>query len=208
MKKNFLKTFALACVALFSTAVNAQTIEFDEIVVAPGASADVDVYITTQDASKVWATQFNVYYDAGISINNVEMNAALFTGEGAKAQLTHKDKAGFYVVAINNGTGNVLEGLANDTKTKVGTITFAADESMTEGDYTLTIKQGKINELGGTSQKVADFTVNFKVGEATGINEVSAQNVNAPIYSIAGARMNGNLQKGIYVQNGKKFIVK
>jgi len=47
----------------------------------------------------------------------------------------------------------------------------------------------------------------------TGINTVSVDedDANAPIYSIDGRKMNANRQslgKGIYIQNGKKFIVK
>ena len=44
----------------------------------------------------------------------------------------------------------------------------------------------------------------------TGIESVKAElDLNAPIYNIMGQKMNGNsLPAGIYIQNGKKFIVK
>lgn len=41
------------------------------------------------------------------------------------------------------------------------------------------------------------------------INASEKSDVNAPIYSISGMRVNkANLAKGVYIQNGKKFIVK
>ncbi len=50
----------------------------------------------------------------------------------------------------------------------------------------------------------------FGGGEATGINGVEkALDNDAPVYTIGGVRVNGqNLQKGLYIQNGKKFVVK
>ena len=37
---------------------------------------------------------------------------------------------------------------------------------------------------------------------------ITAEQDNAPVYSITGMRMNGKLPAGIYVKNGKKFVVK
>ncbi len=43
----------------------------------------------------------------------------------------------------------------------------------------------------------------------TAIEQVNADiDANAPIYNILGQKMSGNLPAGIYIQNGKKFIVK
>ena len=50
------------------------------------------------------------------------------------------------------------------------------------------------------------------VGGVDGIEEVASEIVsdpNAPVYNLNGVRVNGNtLQKGIYVKQGKKFIVR
>lgn len=51
-------------------------------------------------------------------------------------------------------------------------------------------------------------TRNFKVStDVSGINEIKADklDVNAPVYNLAGQRVNANA-KGILIQNGKKFI--
>lgn len=58
------------------------------------------------------------------------------------------------------------------------------------------------------SKAVQGFVLNLEEGEPTGIATV-VTNENAPIYNLQGIRMNGkNLPKGIYIQGGKKFMVK
>ena len=55
------------------------------------------------------------------------------------------------------------------------------------------------------------LTVVYKKSSATGISEVITEMVNASdaVYNLQGVRMNSkNLPAGIYVKNGKKFIVK
>ena len=45
--------------------------------------------------------------------------------------------------------------------------------------------------------------------EFSGINNaVSVAADNGDIYTISGQKVNGTLQKGVYVKNGKKFLVK
>ena len=58
------------------------------------------------------------------------------------------------------------------------------------------------------SMGVQGFVLNLEEGEPTGIATV-VTNEDAPIYNLQGIRMNGkNLPKGIYIQGGKKFMVK
>ena len=45
-------------------------------------------------------------------------------------------------------------------------------------------------------------------GETTAINAVEVENANAPIYDLSGRRVLSTVKGGIYIQNGKKFIVK
>lgn len=83
------------------------------------------------------------------------------------------------------------------------------DEPVTGGDITFTFY--------GTNQVAAKIKLFTTAEEAqqtvTGISHVTVNapqaNPNAPIYTISGVRVSKqNLQKGIYIQNGKKFIVK
>ncbi|MDD7233701.1 MAG: chitobiase/beta-hexosaminidase C-terminal domain-containing protein [Bacteroidales bacterium] len=94
--------------------------------------------------------------------------------------------------------------------------------------YKLAIKDGKVGFYWGATggaafemtkpstayltvpqeMAVQGFVLNLEEGETTGIATV-VTNEDAPIYNLQGIRMNGkNLPKGIYIQGGKKFMVK
>ena len=94
--------------------------------------------------------------------------------------------------------------------------------------YKLAIKEGKVGFYWGAdngaafkmtkpstayltvpqSISVQGFVLNLEEGATTGIATV-VTNEDAPIYNLQGIRMNGkNLPKGIYIQGGKKFMVK
>ncbi len=45
-------------------------------------------------------------------------------------------------------------------------------------------------------------------GETTGVDAVEVEKANAPIYDLSGRRVLSTMKGGIYIQNGKKFIVK
>ena len=48
----------------------------------------------------------------------------------------------------------------------------------------------------------------FNLGGTTAIESVINNNANAPIFDLSGRRVNNAVKGGIYIQNGKKFIVK
>jgi hypothetical protein len=58
-----------------------------------------------------------------------------------------------------------------------------------------------------TTQGVQALRFNFG-GETTAIDAVEVENANAPIYDLSGRRVLSTVKGGIYIQNGKKFIVK
>jgi hypothetical protein len=57
------------------------------------------------------------------------------------------------------------------------------------------------------TQGVNALRFNFD-GETTAIETVETENANAPIYDLSGRRVLSTVKGGIYIQNGKKFIVK
>ena len=57
------------------------------------------------------------------------------------------------------------------------------------------------------SSSTEPVIVTLTVGEGTGINSINADDVNAPIYNVAGQRVS-KAQKGVFIQNGKKIAVK
>ena len=114
----------------------------------------------------------------------------------------------------------------------VGNLTFSKDEYETgkynyygtDGDSKIMIYD-KFSKVGGVADLVEGqvytvvgiFGAIFKgnaeimpvqsVTATTGVEEVNAEktNVNAPVYNLAGQRVNANA-KGILIQNGKKFV--
>lgn len=93
------------------------------------------------------------------------------------------------------------------------------------GVYTRTKAQGKygIDEKGNLHKGGADAYVNpFHAclnvegvasvafdGSVTAINNIAADKVaNTAVYDLSGRRVNGKLQKGLYIMNGKKVVVK
>lgn len=54
----------------------------------------------------------------------------------------------------------------------------------------------------------ANAPMSFTFFDPTGINEVTSTIENNDVYSISGVRMNNTKQKGIYIINGKKVVVK
>lgn len=93
------------------------------------------------------------------------------------------------------------------------------------GVYTRTNAEGKygIDEKGNLHKGGADAYVNpFHAylnvegvtsvafdGSVTAINNIAADKVaNTAVYDLSGRRVNGKLQKGLYIMNGKKVIVK
>ena len=90
------------------------------------------------------------------------------------------------------------------------------------GDYILT--GGKVQKAAGGNAimayrayfkangtapaKAAQFVVDGDV--VTGINAAAlvSNESNAAVYNLNGVRVSGNLQKGVYIQNGKKVVVK
>jgi len=88
-------------------------------------------------------------------------------------------------------------------------ISVSAD--VEDGVYELQLQEVLVGEPDGlivrniASEETAIIKVT--VGDGTGINSINADDVNAPVYNVAGQRVS-KTQKGVYIQNGKKVAVK
>lgn len=61
--------------------------------------------------------------------------------------------------------------------------------------------------LTATAASAKSLKINYS-GTTNISNITNDENANAPVYNIQGMRMGKNLPKGIYIKNGKKFVVK
>lgn len=125
----------------------------------------------------------------GLSYTGAE-NMLEYTRDENGYTKTSKDKSVYYYkLAIKDGNVGFYWGKADG----------AAFEMTKPSTAYLTVPQ---------SMGVQGFVLNLEEGEPTGIATV-VTNEDAPIYNLQGIRMNGkNLPKGIYIQGGKKFMVK
>ena len=58
-------------------------------------------------------------------------------------------------------------------------------------------------------EEVAEIKVRFEDEDATGIDDVfSEESDDAPIYDLTGRKVNDTSKPGIYIKNGKKYIVR
>ena len=74
------------------------------------------------------------------------------------------------------------------------------------GYVSFPVEAGKSYHMFNTKSQIGIYGFEFTVG-TTGISDITVNkaNANAPIYNLAGQRVNNNA-KGILIQNGKKFV--
>lgn len=113
-----------------------------------------------------------------------DVTGNLLRGDAAKADFTVGDDVNAYVLGAVDGVAGFYPLSTTDR----------------------TIKQGKAYlELDASLSAVKLY---FGGDEATGIETVVKENANAPIFDLSGRRVVNVAKGGIYIQNGKKFIVK
>ena len=125
----------------------------------------------------------------GLSYTGDENMLEYTRDENGFTKTTKGESVYYYKLAIKDGNVGFYWGKADG----------AAFEMTKPSTAYLTVPQ---------SMSVQGFVLNLEEGETTGIATV-VTNEDAPIYNLQGIRMNGkNLPKGIYIQGGKKFMVK
>ena len=113
------------------------------------------------------------------------------------------DYPGFVQVAVAANPTAYFTGMTGD----IITMKFQVAESVEPGDYTITINKAAASTKSGKSVALEDVTVPLTITKGTGIHSINADDVNAPIYNVAGQRVS-KAQKGVFIQNGKKVAVK
>ena len=163
----------------------------------------------------------------GITAHTVTINGdwatlskALTTIPAYTGVVLYSENAGTYTFAVTNEQVDAIEDNA-----LAGTV---ATSYITEPAYVLSNVDGagfyaaSMNQKGETAflnnhhkaylpaSVVTSNTkaLRFIFGGTTAIESVINNNANAPIYDLSGRRVNNAVKGGIYIQNGKKFIVK
>lgn len=132
------------------------------------------------------------------------------------------------VTVVPAGVGFLIKGTANDKFSvpfakSAGSVTsklvgVTEDTPLEGGNYVLSGDQFVLCSEGGTLPAHKAYlpgelvtsgakAFGFDFGDATGINEAKAAKADGTIYSISGVRV-AQPQKGVYIMNGRKVIVK
>lgn len=165
--------------------------------------------------------EYNTYVPTkALDFSGVEGIKAYYVTEVTATQATITE-----TTTVAAGEGIIISGTPGDYEVPVATAEVAksttnklATGTVAEGDYILF--DGKfVPCTGGTLPdgkaylpKAAISTSSAKAlilgfGDATGINEAKAAKADGAIYSISGVRV-AQPQKGVYIMNGRKVIVK
>ena len=79
----------------------------------------------------------------------------------------------------------------------------AEDEYIDPGFYTVVVAEGEYEE-----NTIGVLTITFSIENTTGVEEVTVANEDGAWYTIDGRRVVAPVERGIYIHNGKKYIVK
>ena len=154
-------------------------------------------------------TVFNeeTFEDEEVDVYTNVLNSAYIQDHTATIQPVEEPEAaaaGFVQVAVTSLTKKVFKGLEND----LITLTLKGDGTAEPGEYKITLNHISFSSSAGVSlPAVESVEIPLTIKKGTGINSINADDVNAPIYNVAGQRVS-KAQKGVYIQNGKKVAVK
>ncbi len=119
---------------------------------------------------------------------------------------------------INEDTGEEISGEMTARTTTQARLTRASDTSVTDADYAAIIDLSKLSDgnciaivqvKDGDDKAVAVRNTRFVKGNATSIDKIDAGEYDklTPIYDLQGRKITTPV-KGVYIQNGRKFVVK
>ncbi len=119
---------------------------------------------------------------------------------------------------INEDTGEEISGEMTAQTTSKARLTRASDSSVTDADYAAIIDLSKLSDgnciaivqvKDGDGKAVAVRNTRFVKGNATSIDKIDVGEYDklTPIYDLQGRKII-TPAKGVYIQNGRKFVVK
>lgn len=195
----------------------ANTVIMDDVsftITVPGAAAETEKITLTKE--------YNTYVPTkALDFSGVEGITAYYVTAVTATEATLTE-----ATTVAAGEGIILKGTADaeyevpvaTAEVEASTTNLLATGTVSEGDYILYDGQfvlctgGTLPDGKAYLPKSAISTSSAKAlilgfGDATGINEAKAAKADGAIYSISGVRV-AQPQKGVYIMNGRKVIVK
>ncbi len=201
-----LKIFVALAATLISGNMFGQTITANDVTIEQGGTADVTFTITAE--SKAAIAEFKMTLPEGIAIKyDADEEDYVYT---PGADMTLKSHS-VTIQKQNNGAWYVLVSNASRKEFKANSGAYLTVTLVASGDAFSGIATMKDIILGDISGKqmntVTEATFAVTVGGTDGISSINAEESGAAVYNLAGQKVN-NAQKGLFIKNGKKFVVK
>ena len=186
----------------------------DALQVESGAT-EATLSVQMKNTADIRGFQFDMYLPEGVSIiknpkgriQGVEL-AADRLPEDDEHTLTCSEQADG---AVRFLCGSQYQETFTGNEGELMTINVKLSAELADGEYTIAIKNQKLSENDITKSYETELVESIlTVGNATptGINEVlTSQNSTNVVYDLQGRRVQ-NASKGLYIINGKKFVVK
>lgn len=192
----------------------ASTFENPSLIIADAATAEDitlanewNTYCSTNDLdfSSIEGVKAYVVSDVTATSAKLEAVTVVPAGVGFLIKGTAEQKISVPFAESAGSVTSKLVGVTTDTTLDGGNYVLSGDQFVlcSEGG---TLPAHKAY-LPGSSVTSGAKAFGFDFGDATGINEAKAAKADGAIYSISGVRV-AQPQKGVYIMNGRKVIVK
>lgn len=206
MKKIILSAVLTLLTMTVAMAETNDRLYMNDFQVTPGENMKVDI-ILDNPSSKFIAFEFSLTLPDGLRIalnKKGKPDASLDEDRNEDHTMTTKDNGNGHYKFVCYSMGNSE---FNGTEGALIHLTLEADAAMTDGVYT-----GKIEGIMLSTQDVdiypADETFTILAGNATGISTISSQaDGSAAVYDMQGRRLT-EAPKGLYIVNGRKYVIK
>ena len=191
-------------------------------------AADVATYFSETAISIPGTSGVEVYYTTGINENGYlgleQITGIVYPETGVVVKCETEEPVTFAPEVVSPGTatapeGNLLKGTTKRTlvakDNNKAYYVLAMKEGVgfyvaVNGDDTSEFYNGAFKaylEMPATQSTATFYGFDWD-GATTAIETVETEKANAPIYDLSGRRVLSTVKGGIYIQNGKKFIVK
>jgi hypothetical protein len=180
-------------------------ISANDVTIEAGGTAEVTFTINSDDKAAI--AEFKLDLPEGITVQfDEDEDDYVYDLGSAMTVKTHsatikKQESGAFYVLVSNGSGKEFKAATGDYLT----MTLEASADAVTG--VAKMREIILGDLDANQMNtVTEFTFNITVPGTVGIDEVTVDQTTG-VYNLKGQRVM-NAQKGLYIQNGKKVVLK
>ena len=174
------------------------------------AGEEAELSVRMKNAVDAEGFQFALTLPEGVS---VVRDADGFAEATLSTERTTAARTNTFATSIlPDGTLKVMAASTNGSAIGAGdgevcTVKIKVNAGMAEGDYALLLSDVAISDTHAKSYNVEPLETKLTVNEASGISEiVNQKSVNRKYFDLQGRRLSDKPQKGVYIEDGRKFV--